>query len=147
MTQLQNSLKWPTFENHISQCLNEDDSRFSDVTLVSDDLLPFQAHKFVLSACSKVLKGLLDFNHPNPTIYMRNIHKDELGEILHFIYMGEVRIKRAKVERFFKIATELKLKNLIKITKTNAIQYNVEISKVEDSESKETNTEAKKEEE
>ena len=45
---------------------------FSDVTLVSDDQRPFQAHKYVLSAFSPVLKDILLNNpHPHPLIYLR----------------------------------------------------------------------------
>ena len=35
------------------------EKNFVDVTLISDDKIPFHAHKFVLSACSPVLKTLL----------------------------------------------------------------------------------------
>ena len=34
-------------------------NKFTDVTLVSDDKNTFKAHKFVLSACSPVLRDLL----------------------------------------------------------------------------------------
>ena len=58
----------------------------SDLTLVSDDQIQLQAHKFVLSACSPVLKNLLlDNPHSHPLIYLRGVKQEEFQSILHFI--------------------------------------------------------------
>ena len=66
------------------------ETSFSDVTLVSDEQIPFQSHKFFLSACSPVLKGLLLSNpHCHPLIYLRGVKQQELLAILHFMYFGE----------------------------------------------------------
>ena len=47
------------------------DKPFVDVTLISDDQIPLHAHKFILSACSPVLKTLLLENpHSHPLIYL-----------------------------------------------------------------------------
>ena len=44
---------------------------FSDVTLVSDDQQPFQAHRCVLSTFSPVLKNILHNNpYSHPLIYL-----------------------------------------------------------------------------
>ena len=72
-----------------------------DVTLVSDDKKQIQAHKFVLSACSPMLKNLLVKNvHPQPLIYMRGVGQEQLGYILQFMYQGEVSLGQDKVEMF-----------------------------------------------
>ena len=50
-----------------------DVNKFEDVTLFSDDLIAFQAHKIVLCSASPVLRKLI-FNNPHqhPLIYLKN---------------------------------------------------------------------------
>ena len=62
------------------------ENSFYDVTLVSDDQKPFQAHRYVLSIFSPVLKNIL-FNNPqsHPLIYLRGVNHQELYSILQFI--------------------------------------------------------------
>ena len=75
---------------------------YSDVTLVSDDQIQFQAHKFVLSACSSVMKNLLLNNpHPHPVIYLRGVKQQELGSILQFMYCGESMVHKDRITIFF----------------------------------------------
>ena len=54
-------MKWDSFESHLLSS-NYDlyhTKQFADVTLVSDDLVTFPAHKIVLSTSSKIFKSLL----------------------------------------------------------------------------------------
>ena len=94
------SLKWKIFDTHISSSLNDlyPKGKFTDVTLVSDDQIQFEAHKFVLSACSPVVKNLLLNNpHSHPLIYLRGVMHQELKSILEFMYLGEVKIPQSYV--------------------------------------------------
>ena len=68
------TLKWKYFSPNVKSRLSDviKEQSFCDVTLVSDDQRPFQAHKYVLSAFSPVLKDILLNNpHPHPLIYLR----------------------------------------------------------------------------
>ena len=66
----------------------------SDVTLVSDDKIPFFAHKYVLIASGPVFKTvLLNKSQSNPLIYLRGVIHQELESILQFIYLGEASFK------------------------------------------------------
>ena len=57
------------FFSRISEVFIENSYR--DVTLVSDDQKPFQAHRYVLSTFSPVLKNILLNNpHSHPLIYL-----------------------------------------------------------------------------
>ena len=88
------SLKWEYFGSSLSSGISQafTDDKYSDVTLVSDDKIPLQAHKYVLSACSPVLKTILH-NHPHqhPLIFLRGLKQQQLESILKFMYFGEVK--------------------------------------------------------
>ena len=93
---------------------------FSDVTLVSDDQIQFQAHKFVLSACSPVMKTMLENNtHSHPLIYLKGVSHQELQSILQFMYLGEVTVYSNHVDAFLDIANNLEIKKISQLeTKT-----------------------------
>ena len=86
---------------------------FADVTLVSDDQIPFQAHRFVLSAFSPVLKNILLNNpHSHPLIFLRGVNHEDLYSILQFIYLGEASIYNENMRRFAQAAKDLQIKKL-----------------------------------
>ena len=67
------NLKWKNFNVNQDSTLEELFTKINhpDVTLVSDDKVAFPAHKFILGACSPILKDLLINNpHPHPMIYL-----------------------------------------------------------------------------
>ena len=72
-------LKWNYYTNSVSSILQNEalDNQFTDVTLVSDDMMDFQVHKFVLSSCSPIMKQLL----------LQNSHQPDVHLDLHAIYM------------------------------------------------------------
>ena len=99
-------------------------NRFSDVTLVSDDQVPFYAHKFVLSACSPVLKDLLIANpHPSPLIYMRGVNNVELKTVLQFMYLGETRIDHDRIDDFLNVVKNLEIKQLFQENMSHNDKY------------------------
>ena len=68
-TQDIHNLEWNNFNGNLD--FNQKkllfSNKFTDVTLVSDDKIAFKARKFVLGACSPVLRELLIENfHPQP---------------------------------------------------------------------------------
>ena len=84
-----------------------------DVTLVSDEQIPLQAHKVVLSACSSVLKTILLGNHhPHPLVFLRGVKYQHLRSFLEFVYQGEVQIVKEGIEEFLAVARNLGVKEL-----------------------------------
>ena len=84
-------LKWDYFDKNLEITLEDlfTKDSFTNVTLVSDELTLFRAHKLVLAASSPIFKDLLMKNpHSHPTIYLRGVDRYELDSILHFIYHG-----------------------------------------------------------
>ena len=108
-------LTWQSFQGHLASCFHDllIEKSFSDVILVTDDHTQFKAHKFVLSACSPVLKELLLLNpHPNPWLYLRGVSQQELESILQFMYLGETKIDQNRIDNFLDIAKDFQIKEL-----------------------------------
>ena len=85
----------------------------ADVTLITVDKAAFPAHKFVLSACSPVLKDLLLNNpHPHPIIYLNSIRGLELDSLLQFIYLGKTQIHQIEIGKFYENVRDLQIKLL-----------------------------------
>ena len=77
---------------------------FTDVTLVSEELKVFKAHKCVLSAKSPVMKKILLQNpHPHPSIYLNNINEKDLKYFIQLIYYGTTRFNRDHIENMVKV--------------------------------------------
>ena len=105
-------LKWKFFHLNVPLTLEQEaaQNRFSDVTLVSDDMIPFKVHKFVLSANSPVLKDILVNNpHPEPIIYLEGIQSQELKSLLQLMYFGEGSFYNHQVESLVKVIEGFKL--------------------------------------
>ena len=109
------TLNWRFFITNLSDSLSNGfkENSYADVTLVSDDKIPFQAHKYVLSASSPVLKTILLDNHQShPLIYLRGVKQQELESILQFIYLGEATFYNNDINRFIQVANDLQIKHL-----------------------------------
>ena len=90
---------------------------FTDVTLVSDDLVQIEAHRSVLSGASSVLKQLLLMNSARkPLLFLKGIKHEDLEAMLEFIYVGETKVQESRVQEFAKIGLDLKIKQLCENT-------------------------------
>ena len=82
--------------------------QFADVTLVSDDMIPFRAHRSVLGLSSQLLNSLFEItNEPKQVLFLKGVSSTQLESILQYIYIGEISVKTDKVEDFSKVAAEL----------------------------------------
>merc|ERR1712086_845257 len=123
------TLKWTFFMPNLSSSLSNvfTENSYSDVTLVSDDKIPFHAHKYVLSASSPVFKNiLLDNPQSHPLIYLRGVKHQELESILQFIYLGEASFYHNNINRFIQAAKDLQIKQLVETAVTGNIFTNGE---------------------
>ena len=97
------NLKWEDFQPHItnSYTLLRNDSKFCDVTLVSDDQKQISAHKVVLSACSEYFDNILsNNNHKHPLLCLDGVTNEDLRNIVDYIYCGEIEIHKRKLKDF-----------------------------------------------
>ena len=109
------NFSWKNFGTTLSSVLINlyKENSFADVTLVSDDQTQFQAHKFILSACSSVMKNILINNpHANPLIFLRGVNQQELQSMLQFIYLGETKIDETCLDNFLHIVKDFDLNEL-----------------------------------
>ena len=112
-------IQWNSFKEHFSSAFANSfgDASYADVTLVSDDLVPFKAHKFVLSSYSLIFNDLLqNQNHSHPLIYLNGIRRTVLEAILQFMYFGRTKIKSESVDEFFKALKELEVKQISRMS-------------------------------
>ena len=89
-------LKWNDFDSNVSKSfgLLRNEGYLHDVTLVGDDNKQVSAHKLVLSASSEYFKNIFKNNnkHAHPLICLDGIVSEDLGNIMDYIYNGEVKI-------------------------------------------------------
>jgi len=111
--------------NNFKRLTSEED--FFDVTLVSDDQKHFSAHKLVLSSCSVYFKNILkQTKHSHPLLCLDGIGSNELNDVLHYIYNGEVDVYQEHIDRFLGIAFRLQLEGLMNNTTSDEI-YSLEV--------------------
>jgi len=108
------NVTWNTFSSHGQELFQDlmKSQKFSDVTLVSCDQYHFEAHKFILSACSSIFKSLLSSNPKNPFIYLRGVNRQEVESILQFMYLGEAKISHDRIDTFLNVAKDLNIKEI-----------------------------------
>jgi len=104
--------------------LLRDSEEFFDVTLVSDDEIPIQAHKVVLSASSPFFRNVLKFQKvTSPLLYIRGVTNNILAGVVEFIYKGEVTVEENNLDNFLKLAEDLKLRGLSENDKINSDKW------------------------
>ena len=111
---------WMSSSTYVTEILQEflNSNNLTDVTLVSDDLQEIQAHRVVLSACSPVLKNMLQKRNGGvPVIYLKGIKFSEMEPILQFMYLGITTVEQSKISGFLEVAKNLEIKELSKDVK------------------------------
>ena len=88
---------------------------FTDVILVSDDFVPIEAHKTILSSASPVFKKLLlmDNNFSKPFLYLKGLKYEHLVLLMQFLYVGETVIDHDDVDEFIKIGKDFEIDSLL----------------------------------
>ena len=110
------SLRWNDYHSNWSKSLIElrKDTDLADVTLVTDDKVKILAHKILLSSCSNIFKFILKENsHPNPLVFLSGVNSVNLGFILDYIYLGEVKLYQEQLDSFLESAQNLEIEGLL----------------------------------
>ena len=90
------------------------EGHFTDVTLVSNDMKLYAAHRTILSSASSVFKELLMLqpHHKDPMLFMKDVSQADLKCLLEFVYLGETEISEDRIESFLKLGKEFNIKDL-----------------------------------
>ena len=104
---------------------------FTDVILVSDEHKHYKVYKFILSACSPVLKQVLMENqHNEPLIYLNGVKDAELKYLLQILYYGTVTLPNIHLDKLIEVIEEFKLIGL-KLPTVSDNHYKVHTATVE----------------
>ena len=110
------SLKWDDFTSNASKAFSSlrNEDYLHNVTLVSNDNQQVSAHKLVLSASSEYFRNIFK-NNPNnhPLICMDGVTREDLTNIMDYMYNGEVHIYQDDLDRFLNLAERFKLQGLL----------------------------------
>ena len=89
-------------------------SAFSNVTLVAEDDNQIEANQLVLSAASPFFKRILsERKDSHCLIYLEDVSKQQLQNIVNFIYHGEVKIPEEYLKTFMAVSEDLQIKGLL----------------------------------
>ena len=123
------TVKWHSHQDYFREIMwgmmtTED---FTDVTLVTDDKKTIKAHRNILSACSPVFKNILqlEINNSHPVIYLRGIQYSEIESILQFIYLGEAKVFKERMNNFLSVAKNLEIRELSQHGPSNYYQEDI----------------------
>ena len=84
--------------------------QFADVTLVSDDLVKFPAHRTVLGSASKLFNSLLELTTDQaPVLFLKDVPSVQLEAMLQFIYTGESSVMADELVRLSEVAIDLQI--------------------------------------
>ena len=109
------NLHWSDFQENILSSISNlrQDTILQDVTLVGNDHIQVQAHKFVLSACSNLFKTIFRNNtSQNLVLYLDSLDSVEINLVIDYIYKGEVQIKHEQLENFLALTSRLEIQGL-----------------------------------
>ena len=115
------NVSWDKFPNVAKDMFRQlrNDTAFTDVTLVSEDLVHVRAHRVILAAASDIFQSILSNASPSPgnsqpLLYLKGVRHSQLEALLTFVYNGEVEVEEKNLEELMKAAMELQVKGLFK---------------------------------
>ena len=108
----QYTFRWTSIESEILKSRRQlfMNKQFADVTLVSDDLVKFPAHRTVLGSASKLFNALLELTSDQaPVLFLKDVPSVQLEAMLQFIYTGEASVMADELVRLSEVAIDLQI--------------------------------------
>ena len=124
------ALSLKDFQINITEFLagSQDNTAFSDVTLVSEDKNRIKANKAILSLASPIFSGLLTNTHDSySVIHLTGVTNDDLKNIVKFLYNGEVRIAKENLSSFISLSEDLQIKGVLEAFVSDSGEPNTSI--------------------
>ena len=83
---------------------------YSDITLVSDDLIPFKTHKLVICSQSIVLNKIVKFlPDSNSVLFLKGINSKDLDHLLEYLYLGQLTLSKGDIRELKTTAENLRI--------------------------------------
>ena len=101
-------------ERHVKfyKKIREEEDMF-DVSIACDGA-EVRAHKLIMSASSPLFKRIIkSSNHPDPYIFLKDLHPQDLTSIVNFVYTGETKVEANSIQRFMSSALDLQISGLV----------------------------------
>ena len=114
------NVSWDEFPHVAKKMFHQlrSDTAFTDVTLVSEDLVHVRAHRVILAASSDIFQSILSntssLGSSQPLLYLKGVRHSQLEALLTFVYDGEVELEEKHLEELMRAAKELQVKGLFK---------------------------------
>ena len=125
----ESSLNWEHHVTSMENCFQRaiNDTKYSDVTLVSEDYQSFSAHRIILSSCSETFEQILRFSsNSHPLLYLKGFTGAQVKDILQFIYNGKVNVPTKDLNMFVEKAKDLQL--LQEPVQSDQVEFNNELN-------------------
>ena len=110
------TLRWDTFQKWTEESIKDfyQDSDYTDVTLITEDMQVFVSHRIILSSSSDFFKEILGKikRFQGQTLYLKSIQGSIFSLLLKFIYGGEVTVSQQLIPNFLSAAADLKIKGI-----------------------------------
>merc|ERR1719342_1961003 len=124
---------WTSYAKHYKQMLIEMMvlDKYTDVTLVCDDMVHVQSHKAILGSCSKMFRKIFDSadNGSKIFLYLKGTKSNHLKSILQFLYGGEALVTPQDLSDILKLAADLGITDIIRDNLENLTNKEQQISK------------------
>ncbi len=125
------NFRFDQFPKHLTQTLINLFSSKShcDVRLIGEDGIPVTGHKIILTAFSGILNDVIKENSVQPLdIKIQGMNHDDIETIVQFMYLGEVSIAHAEVDKFLRAAKFFGVSQLSDQCKANIAELNTKFS-------------------
>lgn len=107
-------LRWNLYDRNMKSILSNFlyNEQFVDVSLACENKT-IKCHKVILAASSPYFENLFKQNtYRHPVIVLKDVYFWEIQALIEFIYTGEVKIPRHKLESLMDAANSLQIKGL-----------------------------------
>jgi hypothetical protein len=108
------------------------DPALADITLLSQDLAAFPAHRLVLAAASPFFAKIssLAQRRADPFLFLKGVSKETLDLLLRFLYRGEVEVSDNHIGAFLEAAKDLAITGVDQMDHTKLFEQETEPVKI-----------------